>query len=33
MANQIGLDDLNACDWFRTKQAARGIANIFIYCE
>ena len=33
MANQIGPDDLKACEWFRTKKAARGIANIFTYRE
>ena len=26
MANQIGPDDHNPADWFRTKQAARWIA-------
>ena len=30
---QIGPDDHNACHWFRTMYAARGIAITFIYQE
>ena len=30
MPNQIGPDDYNSSDWFRTEYAARGIAIIFI---
>lgn len=30
MANQIGPDNHNTSDWFRTKQTAREIDIIFI---
>ena len=33
MANQIGPDDHNASDWFRTNEAARGIVITLIYHE
>ena len=32
MVNQIGPDDHNAAGWFRTKQAARGVA-IFTFIK
>ena len=33
MANQIGPDDHNTSDWFRTEYNARGILIISIYKE